>query len=140
MEIEARVVSATRSFARDIGTQLGFGWNNRVTTLGGTSGSGGTTPTVFTGGPGYLNLGGGPIPLISNLAATGETSAETVLLRLITERGRPSVKIGASEQMAGLSFAGPTGTRDTYVILQSDGRASSLKLRNEDLRELVLKP
>lgn len=74
------------------------------------------------------------------LQATGETSAETVLLRLITERGRPSVKIGASEQMAGLSFAGPTGTRDTYVILQSDGRASSLKLRNEDLRELVLKP
>ena len=75
VEIEARVVSATRSFARDIGTQLGFGWNNRVTTLGGTSGSGGTTPTVFTGGPGYLNLGGGPIPLFSNLAATGATSA-----------------------------------------------------------------
>src|SRR5438874_5412473 len=34
----------------------------------------------------------------------GEASAETVLLRLITERGRPSVKIGASEQVAGLSF------------------------------------
>src|SRR5438094_4846849 len=26
--IEARVVAATRSFARDIGTQLGFGWGN----------------------------------------------------------------------------------------------------------------
>jgi type IV pilus assembly protein PilQ len=28
VEIEARVVAATRSFARDIGTQLGFGWGN----------------------------------------------------------------------------------------------------------------
>ncbi len=32
---------------------------------------------------------------------------ETVLLRLITERGRPSVKIGSSEQTAGLSLARP---------------------------------
>ncbi len=28
VEIEARVVAATRQFARDIGTQLGFGWGN----------------------------------------------------------------------------------------------------------------
>ncbi len=28
VEIEARVVAATRSFARDIGTQLGFGWGD----------------------------------------------------------------------------------------------------------------
>ena len=41
----------------------------------------------------------------------GEVSAESVLLRLITERGRPSVKIGASEQAAGVSFAGPTNTK-----------------------------
>jgi hypothetical protein len=72
--------------------------------------------------------------------ANGETSAETVLLRLITERGRPSVKIGASEQAAGMSLAGPTGTRDTYVILQAQGTASSLKLRSEDGREQVFQP
>ena len=78
--------------------------------------------------------------LPGTLQANGETSAETVLLRLITERGRPSVKIAASEQSAGLSFAGPTGTKDTYVILQSDGRASSLKLRNEDGREQLIRP
>jgi hypothetical protein len=69
----------------------------------------------------------------------GETH-ETVLLRLITERGRPSVKIGSSEPVSGLSFAGPTGTKDTYVILQAKGTASSLKLRNEDGRERVLEP
>jgi type II secretory pathway component HofQ len=28
VEIEARVVAATRQFARDIGTQLGFAWGN----------------------------------------------------------------------------------------------------------------
>src|SRR5262249_9406642 len=35
VEIEARVVAATRSFARDIGTQLGFGWGNTASAVGG---------------------------------------------------------------------------------------------------------
>jgi hypothetical protein len=70
----------------------------------------------------------------------GEVYPETVLLRLITERGRPSVKIGTSEQAAGVTLVGPTGTRDTYLILQSKGVASSLQLKNEDGRELNLRP
>jgi len=70
----------------------------------------------------------------------GERYAETVLLRLITERGRPSVKIGASEQAAGMSLAGPSNTKDTYLILEAKGTASSLRLRNEDGREQVIKP
>ena len=70
----------------------------------------------------------------------GQAYAETVLLRLITERGRPSVKIGASEQAAGVSLAGPTNTKDTYVILEAKGTASSLRLRNEDGREQIVKP
>src|SRR5207247_8886929 len=37
VEIEARVVAATRQFARDIGTQLGFGWGNSPSTIGGAS-------------------------------------------------------------------------------------------------------
>jgi len=78
--------------------------------------------------------------LPANTKPNGETYAETVLLRLITERGRPSVKIGVSEQTAGMSLAGPTGTKDTYVILEASGTASSLRLRNEDGREQVVKP
>jgi len=70
----------------------------------------------------------------------GETSAETVLLRLITERGRPSVKIGASERSAGLSLAGPTNTRDTYIVIEAAGTTSSIRMRNEDGREQVIKP
>lgn len=73
-------------------------------------------------------------------SASGDAQAETVLLRLITERGRPSVKLGASEPTAGLSLAGPTGTKDTYVILQAKGEVSSLKLRNEDGRESIVTP
>jgi hypothetical protein len=73
------------------------------------------------------------------LPASGP-EAETVLLRLITERGRPSVKIAASEPASGLSFAGPTGTKDTWITLGSSGTTSTLKLRNEDGREQVLRP
>ena len=70
----------------------------------------------------------------------GAEQAETVLLRLITEKGRPSVKIAASEPAAGLSFAGPTGTRDTYAILEARGNSTSLKLRSENGREQVVSP
>lgn len=73
-------------------------------------------------------------------AAQGDHHPETVLFRLITERGRPSVKISTSEEAAGMSLAGPTGTKDTYVLLEAKGTASSLKLRNEDGREEIVKP
>ena len=72
--------------------------------------------------------------------SNGDTSPETVLLRLITERGRPSVKIGASEETTGLSFAGPTNTKDAYLVLSVNGTTSSLRLRNEDGREQIVKP
>jgi hypothetical protein len=73
-------------------------------------------------------------------APNGDEYSETVLLRLITERGRPSVKIGSYEPNSAVSLAGPTGTKDTYVILQARGTTSSLKLRNEDGREQILGP
>ena len=77
---------------------------------------------------------------IAVMPKASDSSHETVLLRLITERGRPSVKIGASEETAGLSFSGPTGTTDTYVVLQSKNRESQLKLRNESGKEQVIRP
>jgi hypothetical protein len=70
----------------------------------------------------------------------GDAYRETVLLRLITERGRPSVKIGASEESAGVAFSGPTGTKNTWVILESKGTSSALTLRNENGREQVVRP
>jgi hypothetical protein len=76
----------------------------------------------------------------AGVSAHGDRYPETVLLRLITERGRPSVKIAASEDASGLSLAGPTGTKDTYIILEAKGVASALKLRNEDGREQTVTP
>jgi hypothetical protein len=70
----------------------------------------------------------------------GEISAETVLLRLLTERGRPSVKIGASERSAELSLAGPTNTRDTYIVIEANGTTSWMRMRNEEGREQIIKP
>jgi hypothetical protein len=72
--------------------------------------------------------------------ANGEKYPETVLLRLITERGRPSVKVSASEQGAGLALVGPSNTNETYVQLRADGTVSSLKLKNEDGREHIVRP
>jgi type IV pilus secretin PilQ/predicted competence protein len=81
VEIEARVVAATRSFARDIGVQLGLGWGNGTTGLGGVQGVG-TSPIIVGGGavpnPLYPVVGtpttGTQVPLFSNLGATGPTS------------------------------------------------------------------
>ncbi len=51
VEIEARVVAATRSFARDIGVQLGLGWGNGTTGVGGVnSGWAVADPRRSTGG------------------------------------------------------------------------------------------
>ncbi|MGA7755984.1 MAG: AMIN domain-containing protein, partial [Candidatus Sulfotelmatobacter sp.] len=81
VEIEARVVAATRQFARDIGTQLGFGWGNGHSAIGGNQ-SAGTSPTTVNGlTPGYITVPGtsgsttgSSIPLFSNLASTAPTS------------------------------------------------------------------
>ena len=78
--------------------------------------------------------------LPAGTSAAGDRYPETVLLRLITERGRPSVKISTSEEAAGLSLVGPSNTKDTYVIVEAKGTASSLKLRNENGREQIVKP
>lgn len=71
---------------------------------------------------------------------SGDEYPETVLLRLITEKGRPTVKIESTEPSSGLSFAGPTGTNNSYLILEAKGTSSSLTLRNEDGRDRVISP
>ena len=72
--------------------------------------------------------------------ADGSVSHETVLLRLITEKGRPSVKVAASEESAGLALVGPTGTKNTYVQLGAKGTTSALTLKDEDGKEQTFKP
>jgi type IV pilus assembly protein PilQ len=73
VEIEARVVAASRTFARDIGTQLGFGWGNGPSAVGGASAG---TNSIINNAPTnpLFMTQGGTIPLFSNLAAPGPTS------------------------------------------------------------------
>ena len=78
VEIEARVVAATRSFARDIGVQLGLGWGNGTTSVGGAPNVGTSSITQNVTNPNYFTTSSGPtgssIPLFSNLGAVGPTS------------------------------------------------------------------
>jgi type IV pilus assembly protein PilQ len=82
VEIEARVVAATRQFARDIGTQLGFGWGNGHSAIGGNQAAGSSPTTVSGLNPGYITVpgtggggtGGSSIPLFSNLGSTSPSS------------------------------------------------------------------
>jgi type IV pilus assembly protein PilQ len=86
VEIEARVVAATRQFARDIGTQFGFGWGDGHSAIGGNAAAGPSPTTVGALTPGYITVpgssGGGTgssIPLFSNLGSTAPTSGLTFL-------------------------------------------------------------
>jgi type IV pilus assembly protein PilQ len=87
VEIEARVVAATRQFARDIGTQLGFGWGDGHSAIGGASQVGSSPTTVSGLTPGYITVPGtaggsstgSSIPLFSNLGSTSPTSGMTFL-------------------------------------------------------------
>jgi len=87
VEIEARVVAATRQFARDIGTQLGFGWGDGHSAIGGASQVGSSPSTVSGLTPGYITVPGASggsstgssIPLFSNLGSTSPTSGMTFL-------------------------------------------------------------
>src|SRR5262252_7787556 len=85
VEIEARVVAATRQFARDIGTQMGFGWGAGHSAIGGNSTVGVTNTNVSGLSPGYITTPstgsgtGNTIPLFSNLGSTSPTSGLTFL-------------------------------------------------------------
>ena len=86
VKIEARVVAATRNFARDIGTQLGFGWGNGTSAIGGNAQAGSSPTTVGGLTPGYITTtsssgsgSGATIPLFSNLGSTSPTSGLSFL-------------------------------------------------------------
>lgn len=80
VEIDARVVAATRSFARDIGTQLGFGWGNGPSAIGGIRGAG-DSPLIdnVPTNPMYFLNKDRQIPLFSNLANPNPTSGLSFL-------------------------------------------------------------
>jgi hypothetical protein len=63
---------------------------------------------------------------------------ETVLFRLITSKGRPTVKIAATEDGAVLALGGESDP--TYASIAARGASTSLKLVNKDGRQQLIKP
>jgi type IV pilus secretin PilQ/predicted competence protein len=75
VEIEARVVSASRSFALDIGTQLGFaGRTTSGRSFAGGDSDVGTSNVQTTPAPFYTSNGTSSLPLNTNLGAVAPTS------------------------------------------------------------------
>jgi hypothetical protein len=67
----------------------------------------------------------------------GVTYPAGVLLRLINSKGQPSVKIDASEDGGGLSFANES---QGYIQLMAKESGGFLKIKNPDGKEEVIKP
>lgn len=63
---------------------------------------------------------------------------ETVLLRLINSKGRPNIKIAATESGAGV-LAGAEGDA-TFVQVLAEGTSSTIKLSSSQGRVNVIKP
>jgi hypothetical protein len=68
----------------------------------------------------------------------GKPYPETVLLRLITAEGRPNVKLGAAKTGSALLIAGESDP--TYVQVLSENGETTVRLKNKDGRERVIRP
>jgi hypothetical protein len=68
----------------------------------------------------------------------GKPYPETVLLRLMTAEGRPNVKLGAGKTGSGLLIAGESDP--TYVQVLAEGGETTVRLKNKDGRERVIRP
>jgi hypothetical protein len=76
--------------------------------------------------------------LPARLLANKETIPETVILRLIDPKGKPFVKLAASEQGSVLGLLGES--EPAYAQIWAKDTNSFVKLTNKDGRELVVKP
>ncbi len=115
VEIEARVVAATRTFARDIGTQLGFGVGSNSVHVGGAPAVGvtptqvgyinppkyptipGVTPQAPPVPPAIAKTTGAAIPLFTNLAAGGGNPTSGLNLTAVAGTYRLDAILTAAE-------------------------------------------
>jgi hypothetical protein len=63
---------------------------------------------------------------------------EAVLLRLINSKGRPNIKIEATERGSGQLLGGESDP--TYVQILAKGSNTAIRLGNKDGREQLIKP
>jgi hypothetical protein len=70
--------------------------------------------------------------------ANGQAYPETVMLRLIDPQGRPTVKLGGSEEGGGLGLIAASDA--VHVILKAEDASASLTLTNKDGQTRLIKP
>ena len=109
VEIEARVVAATRSFARDIGVQVAAGWGNASTTVGGSQPNS-PIQQGYVFPPPYFTSPVVPVPTITPGQAIPVTSASIPLFSNL-----PAVGGGTSGLSA--SYLGSTYRLDVILTM-----------------------
>jgi hypothetical protein len=69
---------------------------------------------------------------------TGGAYPETVILRLIDERGKPKVKLGTSDLRSGLGLLGDSDA--TQALIEAEGQKALVKLTNGNGRQQITTP
>jgi hypothetical protein len=89
---------------------------------------------------GHVRASIGVLPPIPGAKVPDGTTGypETVLLRLITSKGRPNVKIAATEDGSVVSLDGNSDPTDLQILAR--GTKTSLKLINKDGKQQFVKP
>jgi hypothetical protein len=78
------------------------------------------------------------ITLLPSSTAHKEPFPETVILRLIDPKGKPFIKLAASEQGSMLGLLGDS--EPTYAKIEAKGGNTVVTLTNKDGHERVVKP
>jgi hypothetical protein len=78
------------------------------------------------------------ITLLPASTSNKEPFPETVILRLSDAKGKPVVKLAASEQGSVLGLLGDS--EPTYAKIEAKGASTYVKLTNKDGHEQVVKP
>jgi hypothetical protein len=78
------------------------------------------------------------ITVLPGSTANKQPFPETVILRLIDGKGKPLVKLAASEQGSVLGLLGDS--EPTYARIEASGASTFVKLTNKDGHEQVVKP
>lgn len=78
------------------------------------------------------------ITVLPASTANKDPFPETVILRLIDAKGKPVVKLAASEQGSVLGLLGDS--EPTYARIEAKGASTFVKLTDKDGREQLVKP
>ncbi|MGE5206503.1 MAG: type IV pilus secretin PilQ [Chlamydiota bacterium] len=110
VEIEARVVAATRTFARDIGTQMGLGFGNSATAVGGGTGAASPNQVGYIAPPSYFTIPGIPLPV------AGTPTLTYASIPLFSNMGVPAPTSGIGISNIGSNY------RLDFVLTMAESR------------------